>query len=84
MPDEFAFLPSNRIDGGQIRGAGERDEGRHADCWKRRHLERVSSNEGDLGELNFGPRVIVLLHNFGHGGKLQLVTPLPRSVGGQR
>ena len=84
MPDEFAFLPRDRIDGGQVCGTRQRKEGRHADGRKRHRFERVASHDGDLGELNLRPRVVLPLHHLGHGGELRLIAPLPRGVEGER
>ena len=84
MPDEFAFLPRDRVDGGQVCGAGKRHEGRHADGRKRHRLKRMALHDGDLGELNLSARIVPLLHHLGHGGELQLVAPLPSGVEGER
>ena len=84
MPDEFAFLPRDRVDGWEVCGAGQRHEGRHAEGGERHRFERMTLHNGDLGELNSGPRVIPLLHHLGHGGELRLVTPLSSGIEGER
>ena len=44
----------------------------------------MALHDGDLGELNLGPRVVPLLHHLGHGGELRLIAPLPSGVEGER
>ena len=84
MPDEFAFLPCDRVDGGQVCGTRQRKEGWHAHGRKRHCFEWVASHDGDLGELHLGPSVVVALHNLRHGGELRLIAPLPRGVESER
>ena len=80
MPDEFAFLPRDRVDGRHISGVGERHESRHAFSRKRHLVESIAAQDCDLCELHLRPRVAKTLHHLRHGAELRFVPPLPGGV----
>ena len=80
MPDEFALLPRDRVDGRHISGVGERHESRDAFSRKRHLVESVAAQDGDLCELHLRPRVAKTLHHLRHGAELRFVPPLPGGV----
>src|SRR5262249_20121842 len=79
-----ALLPRDRVDRGQVGVVGERQEGGHPRIRKRHSVERVTSSEGKLSELDLRPRVAETLDDLRHGGNLRLVPPFLCSVEGKR